>query len=73
MKLRIEKFLTLFMIAIISLAGCSGCAQKESPEKPIVSPNQSNPDVKPSPSGVKRNEVKPKPRGENGKGIFKKL
>ena len=67
MKLRIEKFLTLFMIAIISLAGCSGCAQKESPEKPIVSPNQSNPDVKPSPSGVKRNEVKPKPRGKTAK------
>ena len=67
MKLRIKTLSISFLTTIILLGGGAGCAQKKSPETPIVSSNQLTSDVTPTPSGVKQNSVKPKPRGKIAK------
>ena len=67
MILRIKTLSISFLMVVILFGGCAGCGQKTAPKTLVVPPNQLNPDVTPTPSGVKQNNVKPKPRGKIAK------
>ncbi len=71
MKLHREHFTALLMLALILLAGCSGCAQKDvQPPQKVKVPEDETPILKENPIQTEENggsEGTPKPHGKTAK------